>query len=841
MPIVAKTIYGDSGRCNRPTSTINRPPTHPPVMLKNYFKISFRNLLKNKSSSFINLFGLTIGLTCCMLIGLYIWNELSFDRYHQNADRIYRFSREFFNTDGSTQLHLGHLSPPFGPRLKDDFPDIEEVIRILQTTVTFRKDDLLYSEDNLFLAEPGIFNMFDVPLLNGDHATALNDPFTLLLSESAAKKYFNSENPVNQTITGFGQFEFKITGVFKDFPYNSHFHPEMLASFSTLRDSMVYGEEGLRTNWGNNSFSTFMMLPKGYPVENIASQIPAFLDKNMAGVYEDGKPSERTKLHILPLTDIHLHSHLDSEIEENGDAKRVAVFAIIALLILLIACINYMNLSTARSANRAKEIGVRKVVGASRKEIIWQFLSESFILSMFASVLAIMFAQLLLPFINEVLGQELQITSTMLFAIPLLVLGVALLTGLMAGFYPALFLSGMKPLRILKVGGANNQGGGASLRKVLVVSQFAISVVLIIATTVVYKQLNFMQTKNIGLNKDHVITTAYYQRFASNYESFKNEILSNPAIKNIARSSRTPADRLLDSYGSAEVQLATDSLEKSAVDLKSLTIDHRFVPTYELDVAAGRNYREDQGVDRFESFILNESAAKAIGWRNPENAVGKRIVYGGRDAHIVGILKDFHFESLHQDIQPTIFFIPSDSTNYNYMSIKLDGGNIAGGIAHLEKTWKQFLPQFPFEYHFIDEDFGALYEAEQRQGRVFIGFAILAILVACLGLFGLTAFVAQQRKKEVGIRKVLGATTAGLVGLLSKDFLKLVAIAIVIASPLAYYFMENWLTDFAYRIDLQWPIFLIAGMIAVLIAFLTVSYQSIKAAIANPVDSLRSE
>ena len=811
-------------------------------MFKNYLKISLRNLLKNKGFSFINLFGLTIGLTCCMLIGLYIWNELSFDRYHKNADRIYRLSREFLNRDGSTQLHLGHLSPPFGPLLKNDFPDIEEVVRMLQTNVTFRKDDLLYLEDNFFAAEPEVFNLFDIPLISGDPATALNDPFTLLLSESSAKKYFNNENPVNQTIRGMGQFDFKITGVFKDFPYNSHFHPDILASFSTLRDTMIYGEEALRTNWGNNSFSTFIMLPEGYPAENIATRIPAFLDKNMAGYYDQGKPSERTKLYLMPLTDIHLYSHLDSEIEENGDIKRVSVFAIVAMLILLIACINYMNLSTARSANRAREIGVRKVVGATRAEIAWQFLSESFILSLFAALLSVMLAQLLLPFINELLDQQLQVSTYMLAVLPIGLLVIATITGLLAGGYPALFLSAMKPLRILKAGGVGGQiSGGAGLRKALVVSQFAISIGLIIATTVVYHQLDFMQTKDLGLNKDHVVSAAFYNQLSDRYESFRNEMLANPAVKDITRSSRTPGGRLLDSYGSAAVQLESDSLENSGVDLKSVTVDHRFIPTYQLEMAAGRNYREDQGADRFESFILNEAATRAIGWRKPEDAVGKRITYGGRQAHVVGVMKDFHFESLHQGIQPAIFFIPSDSSNYNYLSIKLDGSRIPEGIAHLEKVWKEFTPQFPFEYHFIDEDFGALYEAEQRQGRVFIGFAVLAIIVACLGLFGLTAFMAQQRTKEIGVRKVLGATTVGLVALLSKDFVKLVGLSIIIASPLAYYLMDHWLTDFAYRVNIQWWVFLLAGVLSIAIAFLTISFQSVKAAMANPVDSLRSE
>lgn len=811
-------------------------------MFKNNLKIAFRNLRKNKGFSFINLFGLTIGLSCCLLIGLFIWNELSFDRYHKNADRIYRVSREFINTDGSIQLHLGSLAPPFAPLLENDFPDIEAAIRLLQNTVTFQKEDRFYAEDNVFMAEPELFELFDIPLISGDATTALNEPFSILLSESTAKKYFDTENPINQTLRGMGQFDLKVTGVFKDFPYNSHFHPDILTSFSTLNDPNIYGAEGLRTNWGNNSFSTYLLLPDNYPIENLEQQFPAFLDKNMAGYYNQGKASERTKLYLQPLTDIHLHGHLDSEIEENGDIRRVYLFAIIAALILLIACINYMNLSTARSSTRAKEIGVRKVVGAERSQIVWQFLSESFLLSLLATIFAIVIAQLALPFVNQMMGQELQITNSMLLTIPFITVLVALVAGFLAGFYPALVLSGMKPLNILKGGVmVNGKRGGSSLRKVLVTGQFAISIGLIIATIVVFQQLNFMQNKDIGLDKDHVVALNFYSNIAANYESFRNELIAENSIKNVGRSSRIPSGRLLDSYGSAQVQLSGEELEQSAADLKSLTVDHRFIPTYDLNLAAGRNYREDKGLDRSGSFILNEKAAKTLGWSDGEAAVGKRIVYGGRDAHIVGVLDNFNFESLHQNIQPMILFIPSDSTNFNYLSVKLDGQQLPVALAHLEQVWKQFLPQFPFDYQFVDEEFGALYEAEQRQGRVFISFALLAILVACMGLFGLTAFVTQQRVKEIGIRKILGATTTSLITLLSKDFLKLVLIALVIATPLAYFLMEGWLADFAYRIDLQWWMFVVAGVLGIGVAFLTVSIQSMKAALANPVQSLRSE
>jgi len=812
-------------------------------MFQNYIKIAVRNLLRNKSFSFINLFGLTIGLACCLLIGLYIWNELSFDKYHEKSERIWRFSRKFFNKDGSEQLHLGHLAPPFGPLLKNDFPDMEEVTRLLQTSTTVRIDERFFSEDQMFYAEPNVFQVFDIPLQSGNPASALNEPYTLLLNETTAQKYFGKADPINQTLRFSGQFDLKVTGVFRDFPYNSHFHPAMLVSFSTLNDTLVYGAERLRTNWGNNSFSTFALLPKNYPARNLEAQFPAFLDKHMqtmATAANNPKPSSFTSLHLEPLTDIHLKSHLDSEIEENGDIRRVYIFSIIALFVLLIACINYMNLSTARSAVRAKEIGVRKVVGALQREILLQFLSESILLSLLAATLAFGLARITLPLVNKLLGQELLIPDGALWAAPGLLLLLAGVTGLLAGLYPAFYLSALKPLSIIK---SENQGrgGGAGLRKVLVVGQFAVSVALIIATVVVFRQLQFLQDKKLGLNKDHIVTAFFYNDLAPQYESFRNEILSNPAIKNVTRSSRLPSGRLLDSFGSAKAQLDTDSLEQSQVDLKFVTVDHRFAQTYGLEMAAGRFYLQDFGSDRTESFIVNESAAKMIGWKSSGEAVDKRINYGNRDARIVGILKDFNFESLHQEIQPMIFYIPRDSTQFSYISFKMDGANIDAGLAQLKSTWQKFLPEYPFDYQFLDEQYGQLYEAEQRQGRVFIIFALLAILIGCLGLFGLTTFVVQQRVKEIGIRKVLGATVSGLLLLISKDFLKLVGIALVIASPIAWYFMHQWLQDFAYRIDIGWWVFALAGLVAASVAFLTVSFESLKAALANPINSLRNE
>lgn len=810
-------------------------------MFQNYLKIALRNLLKHKSISAINLFGLTIGLTSCLLIGLYVSNELSFDRYHANADRIWRVNRTFYGKDGGEILHLGHVAPPFGPLLKNDFPEVEAALRMYNSGGVFRHNDQFYTEDNLFMAEPEVFKVFDIPVTQGNAATALNEPFSILLDETTAQKYFPNGQPLNQILKTSDNLELKVTGVYKDFPYNSHFHPNMLVSFSTMNSPTVYGEEQLRTNWGNNSFSTFLLLPKGFDAAQLEAKFPAFIDKHMNGQFGNGMlPSKATSLDLTPLTDIHLHSHLDSEAEENGDIKRVWIFCIIALFVLLIACINYMNLSTARSATRAKEIGVRKVVGAVKGELSRQFLTESVLMSLLATVLALGLAFLALPMVNKLLGQQLSVEPGHLALLIAATTGLAIITGLVAGAYPALFLSSLTPLKTLKANTAEI-GKGGMFRKVLVVGQFAISTALIIATVVVFRQLNFMQGKKLGLNKEQVVTLNFYNELAPAFESFRNEILANPSVKSMARSSRVPSGRLLDSFGSAKIGTSTSSLEPGNVDLKMVRLDEKFVPLYDLGMAAGKNLEPSPTAKSPRSFLLNEVAVRKIGWKSPADAVGQAISYGGMEGTIAGVLTDFNFESLHQGIQPMIMYYPTDSTDYSTISVKLDGQQTQAGLAQLESTWKKFLPNYPFDYQFLNEAYGKLYEAEQRQGRVFIGFAMLAILVACLGLFGLASFVTEQRRKEIGIRKVLGATTSGIVGMLSKEFVLLVILSLVIAAPLAYHFMEKWLEDFAYRIDIQWTVFVLAGLLAVGIAFLTVSFQSIKAALANPVKSLRSE
>jgi putative ABC transport system permease protein len=810
-------------------------------MLQNYFKIAFRNLLRHKVFSLINLLGLTIGLTCCLLISLFILDELSYDRYHAKADRIYRVTRSFLEKDGSVQLHLGHVAPPIGPLIKNDFKEAEEVVRLLQNTLNFRYEDKVFTEPDVFMAEENLFKVFTIPVLKGNPDKALVDPFTVMLSDEMAEKYFGKEDPMDKTMQVDGQFTAKVSGVFKKFPANSHFHPDILVSFSTLRDTNIYGEEGLRTNWGNNSFSTFLLLPEDYDPKRMEAQFPAFMDRHMGGVMPPNapKPSSFTKLYLNKLTDIHLHSQLDSEIETNGDIKRVYIFSAIALLILLIACINYMNLSTARSATRAKEIGIRKVAGAQQRELMGQFLSESLLVTLLAMALAVGLTWLALPLLESLTAKELTIQSIFNWQFGLLALGVTATVGLLAGIYPAVFMSSFQPITVLK-GVFKVGGGNVSLRKVLVVGQFCISIILISCTGIVFQQLKYMQEKSLGFDKEHVITLPYYSSITEKWEAFRTELMSNSSIKDVGRSLLVPSNRLLNSFGTAKVQMG-DSLVTSSETLYMVYADHDFFSTYGIPFAAGRAFSRDFKTDDSTAFIINETAMRMIGWQNPEDGIGKPFEYGGRRGRLVGIVKDFNFESLHANINPIVFFIPDGGGNFSNISIKVDGNQVQNALSQVEKTWGQFVPDFPYQYTFVDESFGELYEAEQRQGRLFTIFSGIAIFIACLGLFGLAAFATSQRVKEIGVRKVLGASVGNIVTLISKDFVWLVLIAAVIAVPVAWYAMRSWLEDFAYRINLPWWMFALAGFLALLVALGTVSFQAVRAAVANPVNSLRSE
>ena len=646
-------------------------------MIYNYLKIAVRNLRKYKFISFINLFGLTVGLTCCLLILTYILNELSFDKYNKKAGNIYRVTRLFRNPEtGATSLNLGTIAPPFGPLLQNDFKEIQKVTRLIDySPAPLRYEDKMFNEQNVFFADENLFDLFDVNVVKGDPKRALNDPFSIMLTEEMAKKYFGKDEPMNKVIRMNNQFNLKVTGIYKPFPSNAHMHPAMMISFNTLKDTAVYGEENLRTNWGNNSFFTYILVPKDFDPKKLEAQFPAFLDRHM---HEGGKykTSQWTALNLQKLTDIHLYSHMDYEAEENGDIKRVYIFSAIALFILLIACINYMNLSTARSTLRAREIGIRKTVGAQRKEIIAQFLSESVMISWMAMILAFALTWVAIPWLNSLSGQHLSINILMRWQILAAIFVIPFIVGILSGIYPALFMSSFQPVKVLK-GLFKAGGSNISFRKILVTAQFTISIVLIISTAVVFKQLKYMQEKSLGFDREHIVTLPYDGALNDKFEAFRNDLISNSNIKNVTRSSRIPTGRLLDAMGTKINR--GDSMVPANADIKFVSADQEFLSTYGVKVVAGRDFSKDFGTDT-SAFLINEAAVHALGLKSNEDAIGKDINYGSRTGKLIGVINDFHFESMHQKIVPLILLVPKSAFAYGRISVKIAGKNIPAAL-----------------------------------------------------------------------------------------------------------------------------------------------------------------
>jgi putative ABC transport system permease protein len=812
-------------------------------MIRNYLKVALRSIFRNKLTAFINIAGLAMAMACSLLIFLFIKDEMAYDRYHDNADRTYRVTRNFRSPDGSVNLHLGHVSPPFGPLLKNDFPDFEEVVRTLQTgfLLTYEqngREEKSFNEERAFYAEPEIFKVFSIPVLEGSPDKSLDEPFHLMLSEKTAKKYFGGESAIGKTLRAGNQIDVVVSGVFKDFPAQSHWHPEILISFSTLNDSTMYGRRRLETNWGNNSFGTYILVKEPFDQKKTESLFPAFLDKHMGASRTDPNeplPSTWTTLFLQKLTDIHLRSHLDSEIESNGNINNVYMMGVIGLFIVLIACFNFINLSTARATKRAKEVGLRKVVGAFRTQLIAQYLSESIVISFFALLLSAGLALLTIGWLNDFTGKDLSLNfvdDNILFAGLVL---FALLIGLIAGIYPAFVISSFKPALILK-GQQGSMKGKSGLRKVLVVTQFAISIILIIATMITFQQLKYLNTRDLGYNKDQIINLEYFDEVSNSYDAFYNEMMRQSSIKSVCRSTRIPTGRLLDHRGAAQVQKG-DSMVNTNVVIKNVGVDHYFFETYSIPFVAGRNFSREIKTDDSLAFILNESAVKMIGMK-PEEILTKDFQYGDVKGRVIGVVKDFHFESLHETIVPVVFHL---SRGYNDISIAVSGQGMQKAISDIEKVWKQFMPKRPFEYSFLSMKYEQLYDSEQKQSQLFTTFSFLAIFIASLGLFGLATFNTMQRIKEIGIRKVLGASVGNIVRLLSTEIIALILISNLIAWPVAWYFMDQWLNTFAYRIDNNIMLYIISAAAAIMIALFTVSTQTVKAAMSNPSNTLRYE
>ncbi len=817
-------------------------------MISNYLKIAFRALLRHKLTSFINIAGLGLGIACCLLIYLYVHDELGYDRQHKHADRIYRVTRSFHSEDGDVSLHLASVSPPFGPLLRNDFGEIEKLARAVNFTLVISREEngivkTANSEDHLFIVEPELFDIFDISVTNGNPKEALSRPFTVMLSEKTALRYFNTLDVVGQRLRADSRLDLEVTGVFKDFPAQSHWHPEFMVAFKTLEDDNVYGRSNLETNWGNNSFSTYILLEEGADTRKLEARFPEFLDKhygryvrNTFNASADFRASKVTSLFLQKVTDIHLHSQLDGETEVNGNINNVYIMIVIGVFIILIACFNFINLSTARATKRAKEVGMRKVAGAFRHQLIFQYLSESVLITFIALVLAVAIATAGLEWLNAFSGKSISLWSLVEWRLLVGILMFAITLGILAGIYPAFVISGFKPALTLKGIGSGGRGN-INLRRGLVVVQFAISIVLVIATLLTFQQLSYLNSRELGYNKDMVITLPNYSELNNQYDAFHTEVTNSSRIRNVSRSSRIPTGRLLDSYGGARI-LKGDSLAATNIDLKTLEIDEAFFETYDIEMAVGRNFSRDIPTDDSLAFIVNEAAAKEFGWTDLNSHIDEDFQYAGRRGKLIGIVKDFHFESLHQKITPMIFL---NWGRFNVLSVRIQQGSIQESIAELEKHWNSFLPGRPFDFQFLSERHRALYESEQKQSTLFTTFSILAIFIASLGLFGLATFNAMQRLKEIGIRKVLGATIPQVLGLLSKEIVILVVAANVIAWPVAWYMMREWLNTFAYHIDVNIAAFFIAGIAGVVVALLTVSVQSLKAAASNPAKTLKYE
>lgn len=808
------------------------------IMFTNYFKVALRNLVRYKIYSFINVLGLTIGIASCVLILLYVKYELSYDKHHEKSDQIYRLTREWFNSDGSSSLHLGHVAPPIAPLIKNDFPNVLQAVRLRDVGSTLMEYNGKFFQESQFLfADPEVFEVFTFTFLQGDPKTALSEPNNIIIASRTAKKYFDEEDPFNKTLVtqtpNGNNIDLKITGVIEEIPDNSHYHFDMLGSMKALE--LMMGEREFRS-WGSNNYATYLLFPKGYDVNEFKNAIPEFIGKH----HPNGERAiGRTTLHLQKLTDIHLHSHLDSEMEANGNIIYVYIFAAIAFFLLLIACINFMNLATARAASRAREVGLRKVVGAEKRQLIKQFIGESIILAFIALFLAILVVFLTLPEFNKFVNKDLDFNLFNNLGLIFSLIIIALFTGLVSGSYPAFYLSRFQPSRVLQ---SNQQtsSGKSVLRKTLVVFQFATSIILIIGMGVVSDQLQYCQDKNLGIDKENILILPASSMMIQRYSSFQNQLVQHPNIISVSASKRVPSGRLLDSSGAR--LLKEDGTEPLDFRIANVRVSMDFIDTYRIELAAGRNFSTVFPTDSMEAFILNETAVTKIGWKSADEAVGQPFGYDRRRGRIIGVVKDFHYESLHEPVTPIVLMISPGS--FNSISVRYKPQNaedITSVLNFLQNKWQEYRPNYPFTYSFLDENYNQLYLGEKKLSQIFGVFSVIAIFIACLGLFGLASYSAEQKTKEIGIRKVMGANVRNIVFLLSKEFAVLVIIATLVSWPVAYLIMTRWLENFAYRVNLQLLTFFIAALTAFLIAFITVSYQAIKAAIANPIKSLRYE
>jgi putative ABC transport system permease protein len=795
-------------------------------MFRNYLKIAFRNLWKRRTFSLINILGLTVGMTACFLIFLYVRFELSYDSFHSRADRIYRMVCDI-KTPTSVIRADGPAFPVL-PNIKNEFPELESAVRLVESSLLLRKADIKFQEEHSLFADPAFFQMFDFTLLQGDPKTVLKDPFSIVFSETTAKKYFGTANPIGQTLllTGRG-WPVKVTGLMKDIPENSHIRGDIIVSMSTETENL---NKGLEEQWEWTSYhpESYLLLKPNTDIHALQARFPAFMEKREGE--EMRKQQMYSSLYLEPIKDIYLYSTRNGN--KTINSKNVYLFSFIAAIILLIACINFVNLTTARSAERVKEVGIRKVVGALRPELARQFIGESVLLCLIAFLLTILFSAGLIPEFNELSGKTI---SRGIFEHPSYIFFLflaAVSIGLLAGFYPALVLSSLKPSAVLK-GRFITSVRGSMLRKGLVLVQFSLSIGFIIMTLVVYNQLNYMRDQNLGFSKDQmmVINT----EGDPGKTAFQHSLKGVPGVLSTSLASSVPGSD--NPVIHTEIENNKGVMQVAPMDL--YFVDWDYVSQYKIAIAAGRSFSRDFQTDTTQAMLINETAAKMFGFHSPEQAIGRRFNQYGREGQIIGVMKDFHFRSLQQEIKPLSMRIEPDGCYL--VSVKVSAVHLPNILTSIENKWKAAIPHRPLIYYFLDEFFDQQYRSDERFGKLFLYFAALAIFISCMGLLGLSSYNTIQRTREIGVRKVMGASVPDIINLLSKDFIKPVVISFIIASPIAWWFMHEWLLDFAYRVKISWWVFLTAGLLALMIAVFTISFQAIKAALANPVNSLKTE
>jgi len=787
-------------------------------MLKNILKTSFRNLKKTKTLSFINILGLAVGIGCSLLIALLVIDELSYEKFHQNADRIYRIVMEDY---------IGSPAA-LAPVLKANLPEIEETVLIDNVTrrskQLFSSADKRFYEERFILAQPSIFKVFTFSFLRGNPETALGDPGAIILTRSTAKKYFGEEDPMGKILVQENSLPFTVSGIIEDIPENSHLKFDLLGSFALNEDEERYGSR-LYQNWGSANFVTYVLLSRGVPIAKTEFEEKMNRIKN-----ESGGARYNRLYSIQKLKEIHLNSELRAEFESNSSTKSLVFYTVIGIIILLIACMNSMNLSTARSIKRAKEVGIRKVVGAARSQLIGQFFGESFITSLISLIMGCVLVILFLPTFNSATGKHISLLQSP-SAILVVAIFVAAITGLGSGIYPALFLSRFEPVRAFR-SKLMPRSEGTRLRQVLVLVQFSLSIIFIVSTFVIWNQLNFVKKMNLGINKEHVINIPLQNEVIPRYEIIKNDIRQNPGVIAVT-ASNFPALAPYNHGFSWEGMTEDDDKQ-----MFWFAVDHDFLETMEIELIDGRDFSRDYASDTITAYIFNESAVNEFGM---DFIRGRKFsLFGERyPASVIGVVKDFHFMSLHEQLMPVVLCVYPRMLNH--ISVRTQSENIPDVLGHLRTVWNRHMPERPFEYFFLDDRFDMMYKSEQRLGKLFSYFAVLAIFISCLGLFALASFMAEQRTKEIGVRKVLGASMANISYLLSKEFLKWVLLANALAWPVAFYAMKRWLDNFAYRAPVGIEVVVLSGLLAMVIAFLTVSYQTVKASFLDPVRTLRYE